>query len=203
MLNLIYLQSKLFIAGLTRKRFELKSDNQILWAVNNSQNSFLALVMASGLSLQVLPYLVMAIRNGFPFDPTLIGMLCLELCISAVGLRHLLWLINGRQEMIIENGKMFLQKHGTFFTRPQVFLVKDISNVGPVNVKASEALMDQIFYNIRLSRRIVFRQITGEIAFHYQGRDVEAFCNLNDEERETLIMEIKNRIFNSNESKLH
>ena len=162
-----------------------------LFASNNSKNTFIAL----GFTLFSCGLFFSGIIEGFlnGNEITTVYILVFFVAhpiIATIGLRQFLWLINGRQELQIENGKMTLNKKGTFLTKQQTFELKDVQNVRKEIEENSLSLYDKILRNISLNRKLLFSQIMGEILFDYKGKKIKVFNDLNENEKTELISEI-------------
>jgi hypothetical protein len=114
--------------------------------------------------------------------------------LGLIGLRHFLWLINGRQEMIIENGNLTLTKKGTFLTKPKVYDFNFVTNIRQLIDEDNLSMIDKIKLNIALNRKVLLRHIIGEILFDYNGKTIKVFNDLDKNERTNLINEMSKRI---------
>ena len=191
-LNLQYQYSRIFNFGLNRKKFECISTPDKLYAINTSKNTFIALLftlLSCGLLFSGLIE-VFSGKNEITIDFVIIFFV-IHLAAGFLGLRQFLWLINGRQEMIIENGNLTLTKKGTFFTKPKIYPLNLVTNVREAIDEDSLSLLDKIRNNVGLSRKIIFGHIIGQILFDYKGNTIKVFSDLDKSERRRLINEME------------
>jgi hypothetical protein len=113
--------------------------------------------------------------------------------LGLIGLRQFLWLINGRQEMTIENGNLTLTKKGTFLTKPKVYDFNFVTNIRQSIDEDNLSMIDKIKLNIGLNRKVLLRHIIGEILFDYNGKTIKVFNELDKNERTNLINEMSKR----------
>ena len=191
LLNFQYQYSRIFTFGLNRKKFECLPKNNSLFALNNSRNTFIAL----GFTLFSCGLFFSGIMEGFvngneiTIEFILVFFVAHPI-VATIGLRQFLWLINGRQELQIENGKMTLTKKGTFLTKQQTFEFNHVENIRKEIEEDSISLYDKILRNISLNRKLLFSHITGEIIFDYKGKEVKLFNELTENQKTELITEI-------------
>lgn len=191
-LNLQYQYSRLFNIGLNRKKFDCVSTPDKLHAMNTSKNTFIALLFTFFSCGLLFSGLIEAsngkneITIGFA-----IVFFVIHFTVGLLGLRQFLWLINGRQEMIIENGNLTLTKKGTFFTKTKIYSINLVTNIRTAIDEDSLSLFDKIRYNIGLNRKVLFGHIIGQILFDYKGKTVKLFNDLDKSERLSLINEIE------------
>jgi len=107
-----------------------------------------------------------------------------------IGLRQFLWLINGSQELTIENGTLTLTKKGTFFTRPKTYSLASITNVRQTIDEDNLSLLDKILFTIALYRKVLFGHIVGQVLFDYEGKTIKVFNDMNMKERSQLVNEM-------------
>ena len=192
-LNLQYHYSRIFTFGLNRKKFVCSPKNNGLFAFNNSRNTFITL----GFTLFSCGLFFSGIIEGFVngneiTTEFIVAFFIIHPIVATTGLRQFLWLINGRQELRIENGKMTLTKKGTFLTKTQTFELKDVENVRNEIQESSLSTYDKTLRNIALNRKLLFSHIMGEILFDYKGKKVKLFNELNENQKVELITEINN-----------
>jgi hypothetical protein len=190
LLNIQYQYSRLFNIGLNRKTFEIISTNEKLFALNTSKNTYFSLfftLMLSGYLFLVFSELYIDTKEGsvqFVLFFSILGL---------IGLRQFLWLINGRQEMTIENGNLTLTKKGTFLTKPKVYDFNFVTNIRQSIDEDNLSMIDKIKLNIGLNRKVLLRHIIGEILFDYNGKTIKVFNELDKNERTNLINEMSKR----------
>jgi len=190
LLNIQYQYSRLFNIGLNRKTFEIISTNEKLFALNTSKNTYFSLfftLMLSGYLFSVFSELYIDTKEGsvqFVLFFSILGL---------IGLRQFLWLINGRQEMTIENGNLTLTKKGTFLTKPKVYDFNFVTNIRQSIDEDNLSMIDKIKLNIGLNRKVLLRHIIGEILFDYNGKTIKVFNELDKNERTNLINEMSKR----------
>jgi hypothetical protein len=164
-----------------------------LFVSNNSRNTFIAL----GFTLFSCGLFFSGIIEGFLNGNEITTGFILVFfvahpIIATIGLRQFLWLINGRQELRIENGKMTLTKKGTFLTKTQTFELDHVENIRNEIEENSLSTYDKILRNIALNRKLLFSHIMGEILFDYKGKKVKLFNELTENQKTELITEINN-----------
>jgi hypothetical protein len=167
-LDFMYWYTKLFTFSINRRKFELESTESRLCAVNSSRNTIWAVLFCGFGSLFFFSGLTAlsqsneAVTTGFVIVFFVIHPLFALIC-----LRQFLWLVNGKQELLIENGNLTLRKKGTFFTKNKVYPVKLISNIRK-SVDESKLLPVQLIV-ARLSgfRKVFLTQVFGEILFDF------------------------------------
>lgn len=192
-LNFLYPYSRIFASGLNRKKFVCLAKSNSLFASNNSRNTFIAL----GFTLFSCGLFFSGIIEGFINGNKITTEFILVLfvahpIVATIGLRQFLWLINGRQELQIENGKMTLTKKGTFLTKTQTFELQHVKNVRNEIPENSLSTYDKTLRNIALNRKLLFSHIMGEIIFDYKGKKVKLFNELTENQKVELIIEINN-----------
>ncbi|WP_298507139.1 hypothetical protein [uncultured Maribacter sp.] len=192
-LNFQYLYSRIFTFGLNRKKFVCLPKSNSLFASNNSRNTFIALgftLFSCGLFFSgIIEWFI----NGHKITTEFILVFfAAHPIVAAIGLRQFLWLINGRQELRIENGKMTLTKKGTFLTKTQTFELEHVENVRNEIQENSLSLYDKTLRNIALNRKLLFSHIMGEILFNYKGKKIKLFNELTENQKAELITEINN-----------
>lgn len=164
-----------------------------LFASNNSRNTFITI----GFTLFSCGLFFSGIIEGFVNGNEITTKFILVFfvahpIVATIGLRQFLWLINGRQELRIENGKMTLTKKGTFLTKTQTFELEHVENVRNEILEDSLTLYNKILRNISLNRKLLFSHIMGEILFNYKGKKVKLFNELTESQKTELITEINN-----------
>jgi len=192
-LNFQYQYSRIFAFGLNRKKFVCLPKSNSLFASNNSRNTFIVLgftLFSCGLFFSGI---IEGFINGNEITTEFILVFFVaHLIVATIGLRQFLWLINGRQELRIENGKMTLTKKGTFLTKTQTFELEHLENVRNEIKENSLSLYDKTLRNIALNRKLLFSHIMGEILFNYKGKKVKLFNELTENQKTELITEINN-----------
>jgi hypothetical protein len=193
-LGFLHQYSKLFIWSFNRKKFEIVSTDEWLWAVNNSRNTFFTILFTFALAsfLIIGPAQVFTLQTGINTEFILVCCI-LQPLLGLIGLRQLLWMVNGRQELAIENKKLTLSKKGTFLTKDKVYDLDSISNIRSAYYEESLSAFDKTQLNISLNRKIFLRHIVGEILFDYKYDKVRVFNDLTDDEKKELIAEIIKR----------
>jgi hypothetical protein len=190
LLNIQYQYSRLFNIGLNRKKFEIISTNEKLFALNTSKNTFFSLfftLMLSGYLFSVFSELYIDKKE------VSVQFVLLFSILGLIGLRQFLWLINGRQEMTIENGNLTLTKKGTFLTKPKVYDFNFVTNIRQSIDEDNLSMIDKIKLNIGLNRKVLLRHIIGEILFDYNGKTIKVFNDLDKSETTNLINEMSKR----------
>jgi hypothetical protein len=192
-INFQYQYSRIFTFGLNRKKFVCLPKSNSLFASNNSRNTFIALgftLFSCGLFFSGI---IESFINGNEITTEFILVFfVIHPIVATIGLRQFLWLINGRQELRIENGKMTLSKKGTFLTKIQSFELKHVENIRNETQENSLSTYDKTLRNIALNRKLLFSHIMGEIIFNYKGKKVKLFNELTENQKAELITEINN-----------
>ncbi|TAH43536.1 MAG: hypothetical protein EYC69_02405 [Bacteroidetes bacterium] len=159
--------------------------------MNTSKNTFLSLLFtlfACGLLFTGL--IEVFIKKTEITSAFVIVIFVIHFIVGLAALRQFLWLINGRQELTIENGTLTLTKKGTFLTRPKTYSLDLVSNVRQSVDEDNIPLFDKIVVNIRLTRKVLFSHIIGQVQFDYEGETIKVFNDLDSAERKQLLTEL-------------
>lgn len=192
-LNFQYQYSKLFNLGLNRKRFEINATADKLFAINTSKNTFIALFFTLFVSGHLLSGLIVGLSSTEKLGFEFYFSFSILFVVGLIGFRQFLWLVNGRQELTIENGTLTLNKKGTFLTKPKIFALEKVQNVRQTIDEDTLTLFDKIQKNISVNRKVIFGHIFGQVLFDYDGKTVKVFCDLDKGERLKLIDEVNKR----------
>lgn len=111
----------------------------------------------------------------------IVGLICF---------RHFIWLVNGRQELLIQDNKLTLTKKGTFFTSPKTYDLDKVSNIRQYIDGEKLSTFERTQMNISLTRKVLFNHILGQILFDYFGKTVKVFNDLEESERKFIINEM-------------
>jgi hypothetical protein len=183
-----YQYSHFFVLGLNRKKFEMTSTADKFYAMNTSKNTFVALLLTLFSCALFFTGFIEAFINKAEINTEFIIVFwIIHPVFGAIGLRQFLWLINGRQELRIENGELTLMKRGTFFTRPKTFSLASITNVRQTVDEDSLSLFDKILNTYSLYRRILFGHIIGQVLFDYNGETINVFNDMNENDKAKLV----------------
>jgi hypothetical protein len=193
-LSLMYWYTKLFIIRINRKRFELISNDERLWAINNSRNTIYAILFC-GFGCMFFFSWISELGNSKK-DMT-IGFIIVSFvvhpAIFVILLRQFLWLVNGKQELIVEGGNLTLRKKGTFFTSDKVYPLASIKNIRKAVDEEQLSSVEKVKFRISINNKVFLRQVFGEILFEYQYNTIRVFNDLNNQEKEELIAELLKR----------
>lgn len=182
---------KLFIIGINRKRFELTSTGERLWAINNSRNTIWAfLFYGLGSMFFFTGIMELGNLNGNITTEFIIVFFIVHPVFAIISLRQFLWLVNGKQEMIVEDGNLTLRKRGTFFTSDKVYPLKSIKNIRKAVDEEQLLPVERVRLRLSIFRKVFLRQIFGEILFEYQYNTIRVFNDLDNEDKEKLIAEL-------------
>ena len=192
-LNFQYQYSKFFNLGLNRKKFEITSTKNRLFAINNSKNTFIALLLTLFASGHLFSGLIVGLTSTETLGLEFFVTFSLLFVVGLIGFRQFLWLLNGKQEMTIENGNLTLCKKGIFLTKPKKYSLDNVENIRQSFDEDALSLFDKIQQNVRLNRKVIFGHINGQVLFDYNGQTVKIFCDLDKTERLELINEIIKR----------
>jgi hypothetical protein len=110
--------------------------------------------------------------------------------LAVISLRQFLWLINGKQELIMENGNLTLKKRGTFFTTDKVYSFKSIKNLRKAVDEDQLSPVEKVVFTLSIFQKIFYRQVLGEVLFDYQYDTIRVFNDLTNDEKEKLIKAI-------------
>ncbi|MDN3585106.1 hypothetical protein QWY86_00385 [Pedobacter aquatilis] len=190
-LNFQYQYSKLFNLGLNRKKFEINATADKLFAMNTSKNTFIALFFTLFASGHLFSGLIVGLSSTEKLDTDFYLAFTILFIVGLIGFRQFLWLVNGRQELTIENGTLMLTKNGTFFTKPKSYTFDKVENIRQAFDEDSLSLFDKIQKNIGVNRKVIFGHIYGQVLFDYNQQTVKIFCDLDKDERLKLIDEMK------------
>ena len=179
--------SSLLNIELPRKRFECLATNDRLFAMNTSKNTFIALIFTLFSCGLLFSGFVEAIVNKQKLTiEFILVFFIIHFIIGLAGLRQFLWLINGRHELLIENGKLTLTKKGTFLTNSKTYSLDLVTNIRQAIDEDKLSSYDKTISNISLTRKVLFRQTLGEILFDYNGKTIGIFSDLNKNEKADL-----------------
>jgi hypothetical protein len=192
-LNLLYRYSKLFNHGLNRKKFEIVKTNDRLFAINTSKNTFFALLFTLFVSGHLFSGFIIAATSTDKLGADFYLVFSLLFFVGLIGFRQFLWLVKGRQEMIIESGILTITKKGTFFTEPKTYSFDKVENIRQAFDEDNLSLFDKTLQNIGVNRKVIFGHIYGQILFDYNQQTIKVFCDLDKYERLKLIEEMNNR----------
>lgn len=195
--SLLYLQyqySKLFTRGFNRKKFECISTTEKLYAMNTSKNTFIALIFTLFSCGLLFTGIIEYTTNHRTLTTAFVLIFfIIHPLIGVLGLRQFLWLVNGRQELRIEHGKLTLSKKGTFLTKSHVYELALITTVKQAIDEDDLSLFEKIRYNIALNRRVIFGHVLGQVLFSYNGQTVKLFSDLDKAEKIKLITAIEDK----------
>lgn len=182
--------SRLFNFGFRQKKFEYKISSDSFWAVNTSKSSFFTILFTLFGSAHLVSGLIeyyneegkVGLDFYFAFGILfIVGLICF---------RQFLWLVNGRQELLIQDNKLTLTKKGTFFTNPKTYDLDKISNIRQYIDEERLSTFEKTQMNISLTRKILFNHILGQILFDYFGKTIKVFNDLEESERKFVINEM-------------
>ena len=193
LLNFQYQYSKLFNLGFNRKKFEIVETKDKLFAMNTSKNTFLAILFTLFASGHLVSGLIEGFRASEKLGADFYLIFLFLFIVGLIGFRQFLWLVNGWQEMIIENGTMTLTKKGTFLTKPKTYDFDRVENIQQVFDEDCLTLFDKIKQNVAVNKKVIFGHIYGQLLFEYNGKKVEFFCDMDKNERLKLIEEMNKR----------
>lgn len=189
-LNFQYQYSRLFNDGLNRKKFEVIRTKDKLYALNTSKNTFISLLFTLLASGHIFSGLILGATSTDQLSADFYLIFLLLFVVGLVAFRQFLWLINGQQEIIIENGILTLTKKGTFFTKSKKYSFDKIENIRMAFDEENLTLFDRIQRNISVNQNIIFNHIYGQILFDYNRKTIKVFCDLEKKERLKLIEEM-------------
>jgi hypothetical protein len=190
-LNIQYRYSKILNLGLNRKKFEINATADKLFAMNTSKNTFIALMFTLFVSGHLFSGVIIHLSSTEKLGADFYLVFTILFIVVLISFRQFLWLLNGRQELIIENGALTLYKKGTYLTKPKTFDLKNVQNVRQAIDEDSQTLFEKIQNNISVNRKVIFRHVFGQILFDYNGKTVRLFNDLDKSERLRLINEIE------------
>jgi hypothetical protein len=190
-LSFMYWYTKQFILKINRKRFELTSSDERLWAMNNSRNTIPA-ILFFGLGSMFFFSGILELHESNPKITTdfIMVFFVVHPIFALVSLRQFLWLINGKQELTVENGNLTLRKRGTFFTSNKLYPIKSIKNIRKAVQEDQFSDIEKVKFRISIGKKVFYRQVFGEVLFEYQYNTIRVFNDLEDQEKEELIAEL-------------
>jgi hypothetical protein len=193
-LDFQYNYSKLFVWGFNRNKFEMESTQERLWAINNSKNTFIALLFTLIPSFFICSALIVPFtaKSEMPvFSAIVIGLV--QSLFGFIAFRQFLWLVNGWQELIIEKGNLILWKKGVFWTNKKIYPLNQIKDIRQAFDEDQSSKVEKIQRNIIVCRKILLTHIVGEVLFDYQFNEIKVFSELDCDEKRLLIDEIIKR----------
>ncbi len=161
--------------------------------MNTSKNTVIALLFTLFASGHLFSGLIVGLSSIEKLDTDFYLAFTILFIVGLIGFRQFLWLVNGRQEMTIENGTLTLTKNGTFFTKPKSYTFDKVENIRQAFDEDSLSLFDKIQKNIGVNRKVIFGHIYGQVLFDYNQQTVKIFFDLDKDERLKLIDEMNKR----------
>jgi hypothetical protein len=193
MKKILYSYSKLFLLGFKRKEYSLVKTADGLYATNNSKNTMFAVLFTFIISMWivVVSFILLQALISTNTDISIFFIVPFAYGIGVMGLRQFLWLINGSQELSIEDGYLILKKRGTFCTQEKRYELDDISKIRAAFFEEDLSTEEQIQVTARLVPKTLFSQTIGAVLFTYKFDTIKVFNELNSDEKRELIAAIK------------
>ncbi|MFY9309335.1 MAG: hypothetical protein WAQ28_09845 [Bacteroidia bacterium] len=176
--------------GVDRKQFECVSTKEKLFALNTSKNTFITLLFTLFSGGLLFTGFIQVLINGTKPTNGLLLISILHFIVGVAGIRHFLWLINGKQELTIENGKLTISKRGTFLVGSQVYSFDKVVNIRQAVDENKQSLLEKRLEKIALNKTVLFRQTLGQILFEYNGSTIRVFSDMDSNEKKKLIAEM-------------
>jgi hypothetical protein len=181
--------------GYNRKKFNYSTKKGIFTAENSSRNTFFFILFFGLLSLFIFSGFFMLVGT----EEISIGLVIVGFIIhpffGIIGFRKLLWLTNGMEILTINDTHLTVEKTGTFWVKTKKYSLPKIKNI-KTKYETNEFLSNKenIAKNILLikeTQRIFTRFTIGEIQFEYNGKKIQLFNELNNNERNIITKELK------------
>ncbi|QKG52165.1 hypothetical protein [Hymenobacter sp. BRD67] len=190
LLELQYQYSKLFVISIPRRSFYYEiSDNQFI-ASNTSRNTLISIVFTAFASLLLLSGIIELCSKQVNITTDFVVVFFLvHPIIGLLAFRQFLWLVNGTEELIVENHLITLKRKGTFWIKSNSYQLDSIDFVRKLDW-SNLPLYDKIQFNIRLNLLLIFKMTTGEISFNYQDKEIFFFSNLLENEKLLVVDQI-------------
>ena len=182
-----------------KSKFNFHSENGMFYAENSSRNSFFSLLFFGMLSLFIFSGIFMLNDiKEISIELILIGFL-LHPIVGIIGLRKFLWLIRGKEILTIDSEYLKISKTGTFWIKDKIYRKKEIKNIrdkfnDEIYSKDRPKWYNEKMNSIKENQRLMLYFTIGEILFDYKFSKIKVFNCLNENERKTLIDEMKKQI---------
>ena len=198
-----YQFTKLFTLGIRRRAFSIKETKDGFISENNSRNTYITLLFTLFLSGLIFSGMIEVFFRGVLITVDFIIVLfILHVFLGIIGLRHFLWLMNGKHIIRINECELILEKKGTFLTKPRVYKLELIKKLSPTVGEDQMSLYDKIQDRIRLNHKLLFSHTYGQLTFEYEGRTVKLFSDLTQTEKVHLVERIEEKIKNCHQHAL-
>ena len=185
-----YQFSRLFNFNLKTKKFDCISSKDKLWAMNTSKSTVIAIIFTLFGSAHLFSGFIEYYNENGEVQADFYIAFSILFVFGLLCFRQFLWLIKGRQEMTIENGILTLTKKGTFLTTAKSYSLDFVTNIREAFDENSLTQIEKIQLNITLNRKVLFRQIIGQVLFEYKGKTIRVFNDLDKKQRDNLIEEM-------------
>lgn len=182
--------SRLFNLGFRRKKFEYKVSSDSFWAINTSKSSFFTILFTLFGSAHLVSGFIEYYNEEGKVQLDFYVAFGILFIVGLICFRHFIWLVNGRQELLIQDNKLTLTKKGTFFTSPKTYDLDKVSNIRQYIDGEKLSTFERTQMNISLTRKVLFNHILGQILFDYFGKTVKVFNDLEESERKFIINEM-------------
>ncbi|NMH29273.1 hypothetical protein [Flavobacterium silvaticum] len=193
----------LMLSGINRKYFHFEIRDGVFIAKNNSRNSYFSILF-----FFVMAVMPLNIIQAFADKPIvnlefLIYFGLVVPIFGIIGLRKFLWLIRGKEQIIIDGKQLTHQKSGTFLTKKKVYDLSQIRNVRDIKNPthylgyATDELNKYVLQGLqkqRIIRAIMWLMTIGQIGFTYKNQKVRLFNQLDDSQIAFIIRELEKRL---------
>jgi len=194
---------KIFGFRINRKAFDIVENNEAFTAINSSRNTLFFILFFGLMAISSL-YNLSKLITILIKDEEISGkeifisfiFIIIFVIIGLISLRKLLWLLFGFEIMTIKNGKMTINKTGTFWVKKREFQLRGIKNIRSKYANDYLLLFSSKKYvkhyiDMMEMQRIFLYFTVGEIEFDYKRKRYRLFNDLDIEERVFLIEKIK------------
>lgn len=182
-----------------KPKFNYYTENGIFYAENNSRKNFFTILFFGFMSIFIFSGLILLINEKkISLGLIVIGFI-IHPIVGIFGLRKFLWLIRGKEIIIIDDENLKISKIGTFWTSDKIFKKSEIKNLRDKFEDNTYNKTPFDFFNeyrnsIKELQRSMLYLTIGEILFDYKFSKIRVFNWLNENERKILLNEIKKHI---------
>lgn len=185
--------------GIGKSSFNFYVQNAVFYAENNSRKTFFPLLFFGMQSLFIFSGIFLLIEEKeITLELILIGFIIYPI-IGIIGLRKFLWLVRGKEIIILDKLNLKITKSGSFWIKDKIFETNEIRNIrdkfeDEMYSKVRSKWFKEYINYIKENQRVMLNFTIGEILFDYKFSKIRVFNCLNEDERKTLIEELKKQI---------
>lgn len=192
----------ILLIGYDRGSFHYESTIDKFFARDFSRNTYFTILFFGVMAVAPIVSLLNIIQLSNISNIELVTLIILYLLISLIGIRKFLWLINGKESILIEGDNLIHIRSGTFLIKKRVYelsLIDNISNVTGFNSYLGykqEEIPNEIWRGLekqKLIKAIFWRFTIGQISFSYRSQKIKLFNKLDQSQIDLIIRELNTR----------